>query len=135
MEKDVRDRLLEAMGKLRISAARIGAAAGVSDRTIQSQVKDENVKIPAYTLIGLLTVRPDISAEWLMRGEGEMLKTTQHEHNMTVANTHFGHHNNTNIGSGTQTVTTQPQLPSMTKEQAMAALIEQNQQILNILNS
>ena len=51
----------------------IEASNGVIRRFIE-----EETSIKSETIIRILTVYPDLSAEWLLRGKGEMLLSQQH---------------------------------------------------------
>lgn len=89
--------------------------------------------ISAETIIIVLKKFPDVSKDWLLFGEGEMrIEDNKPQPMAEYKNIHAGHHNNNNIGSGTQTIT-MPQQPTMTKEQALAALLEQNKQLIELM--
>jgi hypothetical protein len=74
MENDVKNRAKRAMKELEITAAAIAKFRGLSDRTILDQINGSS-KIGAATIEALLAYRPDLSAEWLLRGNGDMLTT------------------------------------------------------------
>lgn len=101
---------------------------------LQKQI-NEGTTISAETLMLVVEKFPDVSSEWLLRGEGDMRREDNKPQQIGgYENIHTsGQHNNNNIGSGTQTIYQQPELPSMTKEQAMAALIEQNKQLIELM--
>lgn len=89
--------------------------------------------VSAETVMIVLRKFDDVSPDWLLLGVGEMRREDNKPQPMAeYKNIHAGHHNNNNIGSGTQTITV-PQLPTMTKEQALAALIEQNKQLIDLM--
>lgn len=72
MEKRIKERAKQALKELDISVASVAKFRGLSDRTLLDQINGSS-KIGAATLEALLAYRPDLSAEWLLRGEGEML--------------------------------------------------------------
>jgi transcriptional regulator with XRE-family HTH domain len=90
------------MEKLKVSANEMERQCGISHSTISSQVNGKS-KLSATVIAELLAYRPDISAEWIFRGTGDMLITNKPTE-ININNANMGHHN-TNIGSGTQTIT------------------------------
>lgn len=57
-------------------------AVGVSQQTMSNYLKGRN---PSYeALEGIIRAYPDVNAEWLLTGEGEMLKTTANIDNRTI---------------------------------------------------
>lgn len=72
MEKRIKERAKQALKELDISVASVAKFRGLSDRTLLDQINGSS-KIGAATLEALLAYRPDLSAEWLLRGTGEML--------------------------------------------------------------
>ena len=59
------------MEKLKVSANEMERQCGISHSTISSQVNGKS-KLSATVIAELLAYRPDISAEWLLRGTGDM---------------------------------------------------------------
>ena len=55
------------------SVNKFAAALGIRQTTLNDQI-NRSAKISATTLLALTEIRPDISAEWLLRGEGGMFK-------------------------------------------------------------
>ena len=90
------------MEKLKVSANEMERQCGISHSTISSQVNGTS-KLSATVIAELLAYRPDISAEWIFRGTGDMLISNKPTE-ININNSNMGHHN-TNIGSGTQTIT------------------------------
>lgn len=90
------------MEKLKVSANEMERQCGISHSTISSQVNGKS-KLSATVIAELLAYRPDISAEWIFRGTGDMLISNKPTE-ININNSNMGHHN-TNIGSGTQTIT------------------------------
>ena len=94
-------RVKTCMEKLKVSANEMERQCGISHSTISSQVNGKS-KLSATVIAELLAYRPDISAEWIFRGIGDMLITNKPTE-ININNANMGHHN-TNIGSGTQTI-------------------------------
>ena len=82
-EKPMSNEELEAALKQRVtevvnqeynaSVNKFAAALGIRQTTLNDQI-NRSAKISATTLLALTEIRPDISAEWLLRGEGDMFK-------------------------------------------------------------
>lgn len=47
---------------------------GVGQQTLSKQLKLDGCGVSFTTVVGILTAYPELSAEWLLRGEGEMEK-------------------------------------------------------------
>jgi hypothetical protein len=43
-------------------------------QTISKQLKEDGSGVSLTTIVGMLELFPDLSAEWLLRGEGDMKK-------------------------------------------------------------
>lgn len=69
------DNLLARLNKLQAEKTRtvsaFATATGCSQATISRQLKGE-MQLSLKTLLSVLDAYKDVSAEWLMRGEGEM---------------------------------------------------------------
>lgn len=100
-EMALKMRVKTCMEKLKVSANEMERQCGISHSTISSQVNGKS-KLSATVIAELLAYRPDISAEWIFRGTGDMLITNKPTE-ININNANMGHHN-TNIGSGTQTI-------------------------------
>lgn len=72
MEKRIKERAKQALKELEISVNELANFRQLTRSTINDQFNG-NSKIGAAALEALLAYRPDLSAEWLLRGEGEML--------------------------------------------------------------
>ena len=57
------------------SVNKFATALGIRQTTLNDQINGKS-KISAAALLALLDVHPDISAEWLLRGTGDMLLNT-----------------------------------------------------------
>ena len=75
METDIKNRVKVALRALDISPYSIARMQNLNERTIYDQING-NSKIGVATIEALLSYRPDLSAEWLLRGTGDMLITT-----------------------------------------------------------
>lgn len=69
----LKQRVKEVMSASKISASELQRVYGISHSTISSQVNGQS-KISGATLAVILDYNKSISAEWLLRGEGEMYK-------------------------------------------------------------
>ena len=67
------DRLTQAKRLYKLSAAKIAATAGMAVSTAQNQLFGR-YKLDIDIVNAVLSLCPDLSAEWLMRGEGQMQK-------------------------------------------------------------
>lgn len=76
MEKRIKERAKQALKELEISVNELANFRQLTRSTINDQFNG-NSKIGAAALEALLAYRPDLSAEWLLRGEGEMLISTE----------------------------------------------------------
>ena len=76
MENDIKMRVQRAMKELEISVNALSNFRQLTRSTVNDQINGAS-KIGASTLEALLEYRPDLSAEWLLRGVGDMLTTTQ----------------------------------------------------------
>ncbi len=73
-ETEVKNRVIYALNENKISVNRLATSSGISTRTLNDQVNG-NSKISASTLVALANYCQNVSAEWLLRGTGEMYLT------------------------------------------------------------
>ena len=80
LEQTLKQRVIEVVNlEYKTSVNKFAAALGLRQTTLNDQING-NSKISAAVIIALLSVHPDISAEWLLRGSGSMLLSEpQHE--------------------------------------------------------
>lgn len=71
MEAKLRERINQFMEAEGLSVNSLAKAIGVQTRTLNNQIKTETA-ISAATLLEILFKYKNVSAEWLLRGEGEM---------------------------------------------------------------
>lgn len=72
MEKQVFERVAEFIRKRRISANELAKILGVNSQSVYNYLSGTS-KAPMSFLILFLESFPDVSSEWLLRGNGEML--------------------------------------------------------------
>lgn len=78
MEK-LRERIKKVLTERELSVNALAATHGVQQKTLNNQIKGQTA-ISASTVLILLKQYPDLSAEWLLRGNGAMLiSQPQHE--------------------------------------------------------
>lgn len=76
VEKDVKQRVLQVLDECKISVNKLASSFEANTRTLNDQINGGS-KIGAATLVALADFRPDLSAEWLLRGTGSMLLNTE----------------------------------------------------------
>ena len=74
MEEKLRERLNQFMEVERLSVNSLAKVINVQTRTLNNQIKTETA-IPATTLLEILFHYKNLSAEWLLRGDGPMYIT------------------------------------------------------------
>lgn len=120
------------LDEYKITLSEFSRLANIGYTTLNSQMN--NGKIGTQFLLAILRVYPKISAEWLMRNTGTMfIEEKEPATQAPYINAPGAHGNITNIGNGSQVVGADAK-PTMTKEEAMAALIKQNQEIISLLS-
>lgn len=72
-EKAIKQRVIQVLETCKISVNKLAVASNISPRTLNDQINGGS-KISAASLLALADFRRDISAEWLLRGEGDMFK-------------------------------------------------------------
>ena len=76
LEQALKQRVMEIVrSDYKSSVNKFAAELGLRQTTLNDQINGKG-KISACTLLAILSVRPDISAEWLLRGIGD--KTNNH---------------------------------------------------------
>lgn len=84
MEKQVFERVAEFIRKRRISANELAKILGVNSQSVYNYLSGTS-KAPVSFLILFLESFPDVSAEWLLRGNGEMLLPPKKSHYLEMA--------------------------------------------------
>ena len=76
MESDVKQRVMDLVEIKTETISGFAKAINVAQTTLSEYLN--NGKVPSFKVVnGILVAYPDISAEWLLRGEGAMYKTTE----------------------------------------------------------
>lgn len=68
------ERLLKVLEYTQLSVRGLAVKCGLKQQTLDKHIKGI-AETSATTLMAIATTFPEISMDWLMRGEGEMLKT------------------------------------------------------------
>lgn len=71
MEEDVKRRIREVLVEYQSNPTQLSKQFGVNQKTLNSQINDVTT-LSASTILLVLKAFPDVSAEWLLRGFGEM---------------------------------------------------------------
>lgn len=71
MEEDVKKRIKEVLNEFSASVTQIANQFGVNQKTLNNQINDTTT-LSVSTILLILEAFPDVSAEWLLRGKGEM---------------------------------------------------------------
>lgn len=74
MEEFVTQRVNEFRHSLGLSILAFSKAIEVGQQTLHKQLKEDGCGVSITTVANILKYYPDLSAEWLLRGEGEMKK-------------------------------------------------------------
>lgn len=98
--ENVKEKILLFVQSIGLSKAEIARQLGISKSNFvgEAMTSDLNVSM----VIKFCQLYPQVSAEWLLRGTGDMLITNKPTE-ININNSNMGHHN-TNIGSDTQTI-------------------------------
>lgn len=76
MKRGVKQRVMDLVEVKTESVCGFAKAINVAQTTLSEYLN--NGKIPSFKVVnGILEAFPDVSAEWLLRGEGSMYKTTE----------------------------------------------------------
>lgn len=130
MENAIKQRVQMVFAEFKITVNRFALQCGLNQKTINDQING-TAKIGAVTLLALLTYRPDLSAEWLLRGVGDMIKT-QEINTIVIKNDASGNSVRTgNITGDNNVVGTHNDIPTMNGAQDYKCLLaEKDKQIL-----
>ena len=74
MEDAVLQRIRELLRLKGVSMLQVSNACGIKQNTFSRQISGEST-LSVSTLLSIIGYFPDISAEWLLRGDGDMLKS------------------------------------------------------------
>ena len=84
MEKQIMGRIQLYLRKLRMKPAELAKILGINSTSVYNYL-DGTSKAPMSFIVLFLESFPDVSAEWLLRGEGEMMKPTRQSHYLEMA--------------------------------------------------
>ncbi len=80
MQQSIEERIKELLKTKRYSINSLAKETGIVQQTLNKQIMGSST-IPVDTITKILDLFPDVSAEWLLRGEGYMTKLSQHNVN------------------------------------------------------
>ena len=70
----VYQRVNEVLSNKQVSVNALSKLAGMAQTTLNTQLRGERA-LSVLVVVKILEIFPDISAEWLLRGEGEMYRS------------------------------------------------------------
>lgn len=73
MEKDVKERIKRILADFSLNPTQLSKMFDVNQKTLNSQI-NSTTTLSVSTILLILKAVPDLSAEWLLRGEGEPLR-------------------------------------------------------------
>lgn len=79
MEEIVTQRVNEFREKEGLSIRAFALKIGMLQETLNKQLKEDGRGVSISTIVLILAAYPDLSAEWLLRGEGEMKRGDEWE--------------------------------------------------------
>ena len=71
MEEEVKIRIREILKEFSSNPTQLSKQFGVNQKTLNSQINDMTT-LSVSTILLILNAFPEVSAEWLLRGNGEM---------------------------------------------------------------
>jgi hypothetical protein len=74
MKNAVTQRVIEVLEIKNITPNALADKLGMYQQTISKQLREDGSGVSLTTVVGMLELFPDLSAEWLLRGEGDMKK-------------------------------------------------------------
>ena len=84
MEKQIMERIQLYLRKERMKPAEFAKILGINSTSVYNYFSGTS-KAPMSFIVLFLESFPDVSAEWLIRGEGEMMKPTRQSHYLEMA--------------------------------------------------
>lgn len=84
MEKQMFGRVAEYIKSRRISPHELARILGINPQSVYNYLAGTS-KAPLSFIVLFLESFPDVSAEWLLRGEGQMMKPTKQSHYLEMA--------------------------------------------------
>jgi plasmid maintenance system antidote protein VapI len=132
MKSAIIQRVIEIMQKFNLNKSSLAKVLNMPQTTVNGYFNSEN-KVSMELILAIISKFPDISAEWLLRGEGAMERTMNVENSeKTIIN------QPTNSDNSGVNITDSEVLSDMINEikemrEQNAKLIEQNIKLTNIL--
>ncbi len=71
MEEDVKRRIRVLLAEYQSNPTQLSKQFNVNQKTLNNQINDVTT-LPVSTILLVLKAFPEVSAEWLLRGDGEM---------------------------------------------------------------
>lgn len=87
MVNSVKNRLSEFISDKKLSVNALSAYIGIPQTTLNQAMKSDR-KISVDVIALILERFPELSAEWLLRGEGEMIRQKNDEKTINITNVH-----------------------------------------------
>lgn len=84
MEKKVYERIQMLLKYQKISPHELAKILGINPQSVYNYLAGTS-KAPMSFVLMILESFPDVSAEWLLRGEGQMMKPTKQSHYLEMA--------------------------------------------------
>lgn len=84
MEKQIMERIQLYLRKERMKPAEFAKILGINSTSVYNYFSGTS-KAPMSFIVLFLESFPDVSAEWLLRGEGQMMKPTKQSHYLEMA--------------------------------------------------
>ena len=106
MEELILQRIKEVLRLKGISMSQISSAYGIKQNTFSRQISGESA-LSASSLLSIIGFFPDISAEWLMRGEGDMFRHAGQHVGDIIGSTAVVNHGDGNSIANNDTTTLQ----------------------------
>ena len=84
MEKKIIERINELLKNKHLTTNQLSRILGISPSSVYGYLSGDS-RAPMSFIVLFLGSFPDVSAEWLLRGEGEMMKPTRQSHYLEMA--------------------------------------------------
>jgi len=79
MEIAVKERIREMLLRKESNPTKLAKEYSVNQKTLNNQI-NSSIQLSVSTILLILNAYPDISAEWLLRGDGDMIKSSEPRH-------------------------------------------------------
>lgn len=78
MEKKVKERMKLVLNEFDTNPTKLANQFSVNQKTLNSHINGDTA-VSLSTILLILSAFPTVSAEWLLRGTGEMIQQPQHD--------------------------------------------------------